>query len=251
MIDVGPWLAFGVLVVRPGLLMVTAPCFGTFLPAQVRIALSLVLAILVVPVAPLPPLDSLATLTVVLVREATIGLALGLAMQAFIAAVECAGHLVGFQMGLSYSAIVDPQSGVRNNVIASLYTNMTIVALLLANGHHAFLRALTDSYTSLPVGTGAIGGSLPGAIASLLGLVFDLGVRLAAPLVLVLVMTEVAMSLIARAAPSLNVLVVGAPLRLLIGLLLLSLAIPGVTRVAVSHLRPALDLGIQTSLAFR
>ena len=118
MIDLGPWLALGVLVVRPGLLMVTAPCFGTFLPAQVRIALTLVLAIVVVPTVQVPPLNSLATLTVVLAREAVIGLALGLAMQAFVAAVECAGHLVGFQMGLSYAAIIDPQSGVRNNVVA-------------------------------------------------------------------------------------------------------------------------------------
>ena len=63
MIDLGPWLALGVLVVRPGLLMVTAPCFGTFLPAQVRIALTLVLAIVVVPTVQVPPLNSLATLT--------------------------------------------------------------------------------------------------------------------------------------------------------------------------------------------
>jgi flagellar biosynthetic protein FliR len=244
-------LALGVLVVRPGLLMATAPAFGTFLPAQVRIGLTLLLALVTAPVVRLPPIESLAMLTVVLVREATIGLALGLAMQALIAAVELAGHLVGFQMGLSYSALVDPLSGVRNNLVAGLYTNMTLVALLLANGHHAFLRALVDSYTSLPVGTGAIAGSLPETIASLLGLVFDLGVRLAAPVVLVLVMTEVAMSLIARAAPSLNILVVGAPLRLMIGLILLGLVIPGVTRIAVSRLQPALELGIQAGRAFR
>ena len=171
MIDLGHLLALGVLVVRPGLLMTTAPVFGTFLPVQVRIGLTVLLAIMTAPVVQLPHIENLAVLTVVLVREATIGLALGLAMQALIAAVECAGHLVGFQMGLSYSAVVDPLSGVRNNLVAALYTNMTLVALLLANGHHAFLRALVDSYASLPVGTGTIAGSLPETIASLLGLV--------------------------------------------------------------------------------
>jgi flagellar biosynthetic protein FliR len=250
-IDLGPFMAIGVLLVRPGLLMTVAPCFGAFLPAQARIAITVLLGVMVLPVAALPPMTNLAALTVVVIREAAIGLAIGLSMNAFVAAVECAGHLSGFQMGLSYSSVVDPQSGVRNNVLAVLYANMTLVALLLVNGHHAFLRALSDSYVSLPIGAGGIASSLPGTIASLLGLVFELGVRLAAPLVLVLVMSEVAMSLIARAAPQLNILVVGAPIRLLIGLLLLALTAPAVTRAAVAYIPPALDLGVQVSRAFR
>ena len=98
-----------------------------------------------------------------------------MSIRALVAAAELAGQLVGFQMGLSYAAIVDPQSGVRNNLLAALYGNIAIITFLLMNGHHAFLRALRDSYDSLPMGVGHIGSSLPAAVMALLGLVFSFG----------------------------------------------------------------------------
>jgi flagellar biosynthetic protein FliR len=189
--------------------------------------------------------------TLVVAREAAIGLALGLALKALIGAVELAGHLAGFQLGLSYSAIVDPQSGVRNNLVAVLYVNVALVTFLLVNGHHAFLRALIASYQQLPVGAGAIAGTLGNSVAELLGLVFAIGTRLAAPLVLVLVVVEVAMAMAARTAPSFNLMVIGAPLRLLVGLILLALTVPVVTRVAMRAADAVVAVGQRNAEAFR
>jgi flagellar biosynthetic protein FliR len=241
-----------VLLVRPGVLMMVAPCFGgSFLPAQVKIGLAVLLALLLAPTVTVLEIGGSGVLMLVVMREAAIGFALGLAMSAFIAAVELAGHLAGFQLGLSYSAIVDPQSGVRNNVVSVLYMNLTLVAFLLANGHHAFLRALTASYQDVPVGFGRIGPTLGDSVVALLGLVFTLGVRLAAPLVLVLLVCELAIGLISRVAPMLNLMAVAAPARLLIGLVLLGVMAPIIARTASSVIDMVLQLGVAGAQAFR
>jgi flagellar biosynthetic protein FliR len=251
-IDLTPLAQLGVLLVRPGLLMISAPPFGAaYAPPHVKIGLTMMLAVALLPSIAVPQAANSFSLALVVLREGAIGLALGLSIRAFIAAVELAGHLSGFQIGLSYSAIVDPQSGVRNNLIATLYVNMALVIFLLTNGHHAFLRALNASYETLPIGTGHVGASLPATVVGLLGLVFALGTRLAAPLVLVLVVCEVGMALVARAAPMLNLMAIGAPARLIVGLLLLGLMAPVLTRMAVEATGTVLQLGVQGATAFR
>src|SRR5439155_14162511 len=188
---------------------------------------------------------------VMVAREMAIGLALGMSIRALVAAAELAGQLAGFQMGLSYSAIVDPQSGVRNNLLSALYGNIAVITFLVMNGHHAFLRALRDSYESLPMGIGHIGSSLPAAVMGLLGLVFTFGARLAAPLVVVLVITELALALIARSAPALNLMAVGAPIRIMIGLILLGFVAPAAVGVLSGISGTVLQAGVRAAEAFR
>ena len=252
MIDGLPLVQVGILLVRPGVLLMVSPAFaGVHAPAHVTIGLTMLLALAVLPTVVVPvPVGSLA-ITLIVAREAAIGLALGLSLKALIAAFELAGHLAGFQLGLSYSAIVDPQSGVRNNMVAVLYVNLALVTFLLVNGHHAFLRALVASYQQLPVGAGGVNASLGDSVAELLGMVFSLGTRLAAPLVLVLVVVEVAMALAARTAPTFNLMVIGGPLRLVIGLVLLALTIPVVTRVAARAADAVVNVGQRHADAFR
>jgi len=244
---------FVLLLVRPGVLLLVAPVFGgTFAPVHVKIGLTLLIAIALASSVPVPaPADGTLPVVLLAMREAAIGFALGLSIKAFVAAIELAGHLAGFQLGLSYSAIVDPLGGVRNNLIATLYVNLALVAFLLVNGHHAFLRALAASYERVPIGGGQLGASLLTTTIELLGLIFVLGTRLAAPLVLVLIVIEIAMGLLSRAAPMLNIMVVGAPLRLLAGLIVLGLTVPVVLRVASGAADTVLRLGVQGAEAFR
>jgi flagellar biosynthetic protein FliR len=240
-------LRFGLLVIRPGMLVVAAPMFGaTFVPAPVRIALGLLLGVLVAPLASPPAVTGApASIAAVVVSEAVIGVALGMGFRLIIAAAELAGHLVGFQMGLSYAALVDPQSGVRNNVIAALYANLAIMTFLGIDGHHSVLRALAASYVALPMGGLPASGGLGALVAQMLGLVFVTGVRLAAPVVTVLLIVELALGLVSRAAPSLNLMVVGAPVRLLAGLAALALGVQVVPPVVAGVARPAVDLTIR------
>jgi len=252
MMDVTPLARFGLLLVRPGMLIVAAPAFGgTFAPAQVKIGLTVLMALAIAPVAVVPAPGPALALSVVVMREAAIGLALALAIRALVAGAELAGQLIGFQMGLSYSATVDPQSGVRNTLVATLYGNLTLFTFFLLNAHHAFLRALVRSYATLPVGLGSVDGSMPQMVMHLLGLVFTLGARLAAPVVAVLVVAELALSLLARSAPSLNLMAVSPSVRALVGLLALAAAVPVVVGVVSGLSDAVLQLGLDAARAFR
>jgi len=251
-IDVTPLLSLGLLLVRPGVLVIAAPPFGSvYAPMPVKIGVTVLLAIVLVPLVDVPAVPTTANLAGIVVREFAIGLAMALAIRALIAAAEFGGHLIGFQMGLGYSAIVDPQAGVRNNVMAVLYGNVAVVTFLLANGHHAFLRALRDSYARLPIGLGSVADSLPQSVASLLGLIFTLGVRLALPVVTVLLVAELALALMARSAPALNLMADGASVRLMVGLLLLAVVVPAAFSVLAGYTTPVLEAGARAAEALR
>jgi flagellar biosynthetic protein FliR len=251
-IDLTPILGAGLLLMRPGALILSSPAFGgLYAPAQLKIGLTFFLALAMLPTTAVPVTASVAGLTGVVARELAIGISMGLAIRVLVGAAEFGGNLASFQMGLSYSAIVDPATGVRNNVLAMLYANVALVTFLLTNAHHAFLRALRDSYVSMPMGGGAIGDSVPAAVTTLLGLVFTIGVRLAAPLIIVLLIAELALALVARSAPALNLMVVSAPVRLMLGLLLLGVVAPAAVGILTGMSGTVLQAGVRTAEAFR
>jgi len=253
MSDVAPLAQFALLLIRPGLLMMTAPIFGgTSAPAPLKIGLTIILALALAPSVVVPaPTENASALVLIVMREAAIGFALGLAVKVFINAVELAGHMTGFQLGLSYSAVVDPQSGVRNNVLATLYANVVMVTFLLLNGHHAVLRSLGLSYQRVPMGGGQVSAALAGTVVEMLGVVFVLGTRLAAPLILVMIVVELGMGLLSRVAPMLNLMTVGAPLRLLVGLVVLGVMVPAIARVATGAADIVVQMGMHGAEAFR
>jgi flagellar biosynthetic protein FliR len=243
---------FGLLVVRPGMLVISTPVFGgAHIPAQVRIGLGLMLAIVIAPVVPTPQSVGTIGLLVMVAGEVLVGMALGLGVAIVVAAAELAGHLAGFQIGFSYAAVVDPQSGVRNNVVAALYGNLAMFTFLGINGHHNLVRALVASYEALPIGAVGVSGPIGPIVAHMLGLVLVTGTRLAAPVVTALLLVEIVMGLIARAAPQLNLLVVGTPVRLLIGMLALSAGIQVVPGVVSGATTPALEAAIRLMRAFQ
>jgi flagellar biosynthetic protein FliR len=217
----------------------------------VRIGLAVLLAILVLPGVPVPEIASLGALGLVMARELAIGLALALALQAVLAGAALGGHLTGNQLMLSYGSIVDPQGGVRNNVTANLYMNLALLTCLGINAHHALLRALTASYEMLPIGIGGVGPSLVGSVVQLLGVVFLLGARLAAPLIVVMLLVEVAMALMARVAPSLNLMAVAPPMRVIVGLMAVAAVVQVVPGVVSRFAASIAQVALRAADAFR
>jgi flagellar biosynthetic protein FliR len=242
----------GILVARPGTLIAAAPAFGgAFAPAPVRLGLAIVLAILMLPAVPPSALASTAGLGLVVLREMAIGLLMALALRAVLAGAELGGHLTGSQLMLSYGSVVDPQGGVRNNLVAALYGNLALLTFIAMNGHHALLRALAASYTTLPIGVGGIGPSLGATVVQLLGIVFVLGARLAAPIVVVMLLIEVGTALMARVAPSLNLMVVAPPLRVSVGLLAMAAMVPLVPSIVRAASSGIGELALRAAGAFR
>jgi flagellar biosynthetic protein FliR len=147
--------------------------------------------------------------------------------------------------------LIDPQSGVRNNVLAVVYAHLVTIVCFATNTHHTLLRALADSYRALPVGFGAFGSTLASSVAESLGLVFILGVRIAAPVIVVLLLVELALGLLARVAPSLNVMIAGAPIRVVLGLLVFALSIQALPGLISRYIPLSFQAAAGTAQAFR
>jgi flagellar biosynthesis protein FliR len=241
------------LLVRPGMLIGTTPAFGSgFAPVPVRIGLMVLIALVMMPVVALPSTLTPATITLIALRETLIGLALAFSVRLVIGGVELAGQLAGFQLGFSYASLVDPQSGTRNSVMAALYGTLALFIFLAIDGHHEMLRALAASYDAMPVGAWhADTSSLGGLIARMLGLIFTVGVQLAAPVILVLMVVELVLGMMARTMPSLNLMISAAPVRLIIGLIAVIATLQVLPSVVHAAVRPALELAARLASIFR
>jgi flagellar biosynthetic protein FliR len=233
----------GLLLVRPGVLIATAPVFGgTFAPPFVRVGVMVLVTLAIAPTVTFPDTVSGAGIAIVAMRETLVGLALAFSIRIIVAGAELAGHLGGFQIGFAYATLIDPQSGARNSVLSALYANMTLIIFLAIDGHHQMLQALSASYAALPPGGWTVSSDMATVVAHTLGMIFVIGLRMAAPVVLVLIVVEIVLGLITRSAPQLNLGIMGAPVRLLVGLFILGATLAVVPDVVLGAVDPALRL---------
>lgn len=214
-------------------LLLAAPIIGTrTVPVRVRAALALLISMLLAP--SLPPVASVdpisATGFVIGCQQLVIGLAMGLVLRVMFSVVEMAGQLMAQQMGLGFASLVDPQTGDQVPVYGQFYILLATLLFLGADGHLHMLQALQHSFALLPLGTTGIG---PAGIQLLLewsGALFSVGLLIALPLIAALLIVNVALGVMARAAPQLNVFAIGFPVMILIGAAVSWFALPGLSR---------------------
>jgi flagellar biosynthetic protein FliR len=174
-----------------------------------------------------------------------------MSLRALLAGAELGGQLTGSQLMLSYGSTIDPQGGVRNTMLGGLYGNLALLTFFAIDGHHALLRGVTSSYQALPIGVGSIDPSLARSVMQLLGVVFMFGLRLAAPVIVVMLVVELATALIARAAPAVNLMAVATPIRLIVGLLCVAAVVGLVPGLSARFVTVATETALQLARAFR
>jgi len=221
-------LAFAVVLVRVGGVMVFAPFFsmGAF-PRYVKVIIPLIVALTLSPVLPrtmLPAEFSLAGIVVPMLGEVLIGVVLGLTAAFTFGALQLAGQVIGFQVGFSIVNIIDPQTQVKTSVIAILHNFLGLSFFLLINGHHWFFLAVSESFQFLPFGGVHLQGSLMEELVRLSAQMFVVGVQVAAPVIAVTICSDVVLGIIGRAAPQINILIIGMPVKTLVGLSGMSIA---------------------------
>jgi flagellar biosynthetic protein FliR len=218
---------FFLLMARMGGLMVFAPFFGSAAVAPViRVILTISFSVALFPLVKtdLPRPADFDSFFFVLCGELLVGMLLGLVGRLFLASLEIAGQIMGFQMGFAVIKVIDPQTNSESPVMSILQNIVGILIFLSINGHHWFVQAIVDSYQI--VGRGI---SLSGAVELQLirsaGEMFVLGMKIAAPLVVVLLIVDILLGIVGRAAPQLHVLVVGLPAKSLMGFVFLAATI--------------------------
>jgi flagellar biosynthesis protein FliR len=250
--DVSVLSQLAVLLVRPGVVVALAPTFGgLYTTSRTKIALTVLLAIGPFPSVAVPPAIDAGRLAAFIAREVAIGTALGLTVRALVGGVEFAGHLSGHQMGLTYAATVDPSSGAKHTVVTTLFNMLAVMTLFSIDGHHTILRALAASYTGLPIGLGGVDASLLTAVRQTFELVFVTAARLAAPIIIVLLIVEIVIGFISKVAPGLSFMVIGYPVRMILGLFVLGLVVATLPGVVTGLTDRTIRLALETAGAFR
>lgn len=210
-------------------LLVTAPVFNnTALPVRIRLVLGLAVALALVPA--LPPQAPIAPASwnglLILMQQSLIGIALGFTMRIVFAAVDIAGELIGLQMGLSFAVFYDPQNAAQTPIVGELVSLLTILIFLALNGHLMMLALLAQSFTSLPIGPEPFAAARWGDLTHMGAMLFSAGVLLSLPLIAALLITNIALGVLTKAAPQLNLFAVGFPVTIVVGFTALALAMP-------------------------
>ena len=222
------WIAGLVLsFTRIAALLIAAPLFGArAIPVRIRITFALVLAMTVLPILPpAPPLDLLSFPMILAVgRELIVGVMAGFILQLVFAALAIAGEVIALGMGLGFASLVDPDKGVQVPVVGQLLVIMATLLFLAMDGHLALMRFLVLSFTGLPIGGGVAFGDYA-AIAGWGSVMFGHAVMIALPAVGALLLANISMGVVTRAAPQLNIFAVGFPMTLMLGFVLLYITV--------------------------
>lgn len=218
------WISGLVLsFMRIAALLIAAPLFGArSIPMRVRVSLALVLSIMVLPILPPAPPMELFSFPMMLAigRELLIGLMAGFVLQLVFAALAIAGEVIALGMGLGFASLVDPDKGIQVPVVGQLLVIMATLLFLAMDGHLALVRFMVLSFSGVPVG-GGISFENFAAIAGWGSVMFGHAVMIALPAVGGLLLANLAMGVVTRAAPQLNIFAVGFPMTLLLGFVLL------------------------------
>jgi flagellar biosynthetic protein FliR len=210
-------------------LIAAAPLFGnSSLPVSLKVSLGVLLAAIMAPAIPaLPAADpmSMAGL-LILVQEMLIGLGMGFAMRVVFAAIEMAGEVSSLTMGLGFATFFDPQSSGRSSAVSQFLALVATMAFLAANAHLVLLEALAESFITMPISATPIASGAPLELARWGGHIFSAGLQLSLPIVAALLITNVALGILTRAAPQLNIFGIGFPVSLGVGFLVLGVAMP-------------------------
>jgi flagellar biosynthetic protein FliR len=227
--DPAEFALFTLVLGRMAGLFAAIPLFGgKMVPARIKVATVFAMALVFFPMIrarlPLLPADSI-SLGLLTVREALIGLSLGLLSQVIFSAVEFCGQIIGLQMGFSAASQFDPTLGSQVSIM-SVVQNLLAVLLFMAVGmHHVFIRAIVDSYTVVPVGAWHMSGELLQFVIATTTGVFILAIKLAAPVMASLFAATVALGVMARSFPQMNIFMVSFPLNIGLGFTVLGVTL--------------------------
>lgn len=226
-------------------LIASTPVLGNpSTPRQIKVGLAIMLTLVVAPsLGPMPVIDpGSAEGLLILSQQVIIGLAMGFAIRIVFVAIDMAGELIGLQMGLGFATFFDPQNSGQTPVIARFIGIIATLAFLATDGHLQVISQLVQSFSTLPVGPHGISASGFQALAQWGREIFHTGLRLSLPVVAALLIANLALGILTRAAPQLNIFAVGFPVTLSIGLLMLAVTIPSFLPVFNDLARDGLNM---------
>jgi flagellar biosynthetic protein FliR len=223
----------------------SAPVFSSrAFPIRAKIALAFFVTVAMqasLPEMPIIGLNDPAALGAVF-QQVGIGLSIGFAVRVVFSAVELAGEVVGFQMGLNFASFFDPTLNAQSSAVARFFGQMTALLFVVMNGHLMVLMAVNRSFHSFPVGQDFIQALDHLKLYQLGGDLFASALWIALPMVGMLMFTNFALGIISRVAPQMNIFSIGFPITLVVGLVGIAVTLPMLDQPFIMLMGRAIDI---------
>lgn len=207
-----------------------APVLGSrAIPARVKALMAFVLSMaflgLLSPYLP-QAVESVWDTLWLLFVEASVGALLAFVALFFFEMVTFAGHLIDYEIGFGFANIVDPISGANVTIISYFLGFFTIVLFMSVGGHHVLMEAMLRSYDLIPVMGANLTELANQRVLAWSADIFSLGFRIASPMVVLMFVVNFSIGLIGKTVPQLQILVIGFPIKIAVGLVALGLVLP-------------------------
>ncbi|MEN8166185.1 MAG: flagellar biosynthetic protein FliR [Pseudomonadota bacterium] len=236
-------------LMRVGAMLLAAPVFNSRqLPVKIRLLLTLLITwIIAISLPRQPSVDLLSHAGfVILLQQLLIGVIMGFILQMVFAALVLGGQVIAYSMGLGFASMVDPQNGVQVPVVAQYYLILATLLFLTFNGHLLLIELVADSFHTLPVAVDGITRNDLREVVAWGSRMFAGGLLIALPIMGAMLMVNMGMGVVMRAAPQLNIFSVGFPITMLMGFALIWVTLPNVLSVFNELLEEAFQLIMQT-----
>jgi flagellar biosynthetic protein FliR len=221
---------FLLISLRAAGMFIASPIIGhKSIPIMIKVAVAIMLAMIMIPIVSetaLPQIDSVWVLGAIAIKETVIGLIIGFFFSILFNGVRMSGNIVGYQIGLLVAQVLDPESNSNVSMVGEFLYTLAILIFLAIDGHHAILSAFADSYRMIPVGIFNFSGPVGDMLIKFTAYAFTIAVKLAAPVMITLFLVTVSLGVIARTVPQMNIFIVGLPLKIGVGFLVLAAALP-------------------------
>lgn len=229
------WSAqFLLVLARLSAAVTVLPIFGARgVPAQAKIGLALLLSLIVLPLHAAPAATAAPTQLLPFVAavgsEAIVGLCIGITIALVVQALAMGAALVGVQMGFGLGELFDPLYGAQTDTMTQFYWLIVTLVFFAVNGHHAALVGLVRTFDAVPAGSADISLLAGERFVPFVSALFGVAIRVALPVLGALLLTDVALGLVARTVPQLNLLVEGFPVKVTVGVLVIAGGMPLLT----------------------
>ncbi len=229
---------------RISVLVFLLPLFGARnIPTIWKVGLSFVLAVLLTPVVP-PPLDlpqSTPGVLLGIAAEVLMGILIVFGFLVLFASVQLAGQMMSFQMGFAMARAIDPNTGVQSTALSQFLYLFTVLLFFAIDGHHLMILGIAESFHLVPPNGVSLDPSLAESLMRITAHMFVIGLKIAAPIMIALFLSNLCLGIVARTVPQVNILMIGFPINIgigltLFGIILTNLApfLTGVTRDAAA-----------------
>jgi len=226
LLTTGGMATFVLLAARIGGMILIAPVFSSkSVPMKLRSVILIVFAVVLVPVARAHAAGIPAITPLTMLSETIVGFGLGLGTALVLGAASAGGDLMSVQTGLAGASVLDPMTNIQVPVLGQFMTAFATLLLFSSGGHLVMIEGLGTSLELIPVGTVPDLGAGLLAMSKMGGMLLSLGVMFAAPVMASTMVTNVALAILTRAAPQLQIITVAFPLQIVAGLFTLAAAL--------------------------